>query len=218
MACEPFPYYYRNWDSTIPSFFLHEGIRSQALHITELVLPFIGTLYQPAGRYISAASSLLNLLHCVTSPEATPVPLGNFSITVGGLDKEQRIYEAGKAALELCTLSYGLKQSLIVHTSINMFETVNDVWSWRRYGWKTSLLRAMPLLSNALYLATFFTQSKKIVGVSLAFRAGQSIFKAYYGVDWKNITILDTTAYLALAGVFAAKAFLVQRNTASSNC
>jgi hypothetical protein len=63
-------------------------------------------------------------------------------ITVSDLDIEIRIWKAGEAALELCALSYGLRQSLIFHVD-KLFRGL------RRFAFPSRSLENKPATNNS---------------------------------------------------------------------
>ncbi len=209
-------YYSRDWDKTLPSStegLMNKGISTDkplpslskslinnGMHIVGLALPFIGTLYQPTGRYISYISLGLNSFASVLNDAET--------------SKKARVWNWVKNGVEVVGTFADLKIGVALHTVMNLGE---DIFSLRNF---MDLSRSqigekmLNVVSNSLYLVTLYSFSKKmsyaVTGASLAFKGCISFYKAQKSSSqvtrWVDMKVLDTAAHLALTGIFLYKA------------
>ncbi|HUD02260.1 MAG TPA: phosphoglycerate mutase family protein [Rhabdochlamydiaceae bacterium] len=207
------PYYQIGWPKAFPS--LPAGWMNTGRHIAGLALPFLGILYQPAGRAISFASTGLNSL--------------SSAVQMYKSFHGQHLWSLVKNGTELAGTAAGLRTGLTLHTLLNLGENIYDLFTaetwrasrvnghWNQYieklPWSQSGDKILPIVSNCLYLLTLVHFSKKvslvITGTSLFFQGAWSLYKAYQSyqeAETRNIKFVDTMAHAALSAIFFTKA------------
>jgi broad specificity phosphatase PhoE len=193
-------YYQRDWAKALPS--MPAGWMETGQHVAGLALPFIGILYQPAGRIISYTSTTLNSLsslYCLYSAKA-------FS--------KQHVWNLVKNGAELIGTVAGLRIGLGLHTIMNLGENLLSFRNFKTLTWRQVGEKMVPVISNGLYLATLYNFSKKVsyavMGVSLLFQVGLNAYKARQSAramkTWRDIKVLDMAAHAALSLIFLSKA------------
>jgi hypothetical protein len=205
-------YYQRDWETILPKLPLWEI----AGHVAGLALPFVGLLYQPAGKAISYGSTALNALvigkELYKANESTIYTRS--SISKDGW-RTIRLWSVIKNGAEFIGTIASLRIGLAVHTVMNLGEKSYKLLDkFRLSTWSKTGERMLPIVSNALYLLTLVSFSAPvsygIIGASLVFQAGLSFHKAYNTYEkawpWNQREQLETAVYGAMTVVFLAKA------------
>lgn len=197
-------YYQRNWEEVLPKPLLKmincvEPKMETVTHVAGLALPFIGLLYKPAGKAISFTLTSLNVLATGAKHKWTKV----------------HAWSVIKNGAEFIGTIASLRIGLVVHTAMSLGENFYKLSSkLKTSAWSKTGERMLPVISNALYLlslASFSTPvSYGLIGASLVFQAGWSLYKARQAnteaKSWTDIKMLDVAAHTAMAVIFMAKA------------
>jgi broad specificity phosphatase PhoE len=197
-------YYQRNWEETLPSIFpnISQGHWKTVTHVAGLALPFVGLLYKPAGLAISYTSSSLNLLS--TGAEAYQAENRT----------RMHAWSVLKNGAEFVGTVVSLRIGLVVHSVMNLGDNLYALRGIHDMTWSQTGEKMLPVASNALYLLTLVSFSTPvslgILGASLVFQAGWSLYKANAACKeaktWTDMKMLDTAAYTAMTLIYAAKA------------
>jgi broad specificity phosphatase PhoE len=188
-------YYHRNWSTAIPTL---PSVPEEYIHLAKLALPFVGMLYPSGcGRTISYAVTALNTVTSVV--EKKPA--------------QEKAWNLIRNIAELAGTIAELRIGLVVHTSMNLAENFYSLFKTRnRAQWGENIFH---IVSNTLYLATFYKSSKKVsyalVGASLAVQGCWNLYKAYHSATkvkkLNDIHLLDATAQSALSVIYFTKAY-----------
>jgi hypothetical protein len=189
-------YYQRDWSNTIPQDWKNAGA-----HIARVASPLIGLYYPDAGHIISNASSALTFLSSGT----------RMSKGFGTLSDAWGIF---KTLAEFLGNATEVKTGLLVHTGMSLAENFYNLRNFKTLSWSEVGEKMIPVVSNGLYLATFYNFSKKtsyaVIGASLLFQASLNAYKAQQAgraikSGW-DIKIFDTAAHAVLSVLFFLKA------------
>lgn len=186
-------YYQRKWEDFNPQ--ISEETWNSIAHITGLALPFIGLIYKPAGRALSLTFTSYNLLTTANDVRTakTWTRVHAWSIVKNGA--------------EFIGTVASLRIGLVIHTVMNLGENFYELREFRTLTWSQTGEKMLPVVTNALYLLTLVSFSNPvsyaIIGTSLLFQAGLSLYKAYSSYNeaqsWKEIKMLDAAAYTAMS-------------------
>lgn len=194
-------YYQRNWEDFQP--YISGETWRTITHVAGLVLPIIGLLHKRAGRAISFTATSLNLI------------LATNEFLTGKTWTYAHSWSMFKNTLELVTTFKSLRIGLAIHTAMNLCENFYDLRKFQTLTWSQTGQKMLPVVSNALYLLTLASFSTPvsyygIIGASLVFQAGWSLYKARTAYKeaktWTEMKILDAAAHAAMSVIFMTKA------------